>query len=1255
MKNKCAVKLIRFAGLFLLLSTINYRPLTFAQGTAFTYQGRLGDNGQSANGTYDLQFTIYNSTNLPGTVVAGPLTNSATSVSNGLFTVALDFGASVFTGADRWLEIGVRTNGAVAFTPISPRQNITPAPYAIFAAGASNVLGIVPAGGLSGSYSGPVSFNNPADTFSGSHSGNGSGLTNVNALTLGGVGANGFWRTAGNAGTVPGANFIGTTDNQPLEIQVNATRALRIEPHGISAPSLVGGYFQNTVAGFSGAVVAGGGTSGGSNAASGDFAFVGAGYGNSAGINSATVSGAFNSAPSYASFIGSGAINTNGGDYSFLGGGVLNSIGTNSPYSTVGGGYNNSIQTNSLESIIVGGHDNIIRSANFAVIGGGGLNTIQSGAFDSTIAGGGYGLIGTNAHSSFIGGGGSDVIGTNAVYSSVVGGQYNNNGASYSVIAGGLYNSIGPVADSSAIAGGYANTIQSNSINNFIGGGAGNLIGTNSGYSSIVGGANNIVSNSGSAIIAGGHDSAIQSANFAFIGGGGLHVIQSGAFDSAIAGGGYGTIGTDSHSAFIGGGGFNTIQTNAPYSTIGGGYVNTIQFNSAYSTIAGGWVNTIQTNALYSFIGGGVGNTIQTNSSLSIISGGYANVVQSNTYYGTILGGYGNTVAGGYGFAAGVQAQALHFGSFVWADAQFTPFASTTNNQFNVRAQGGVRFVTGGAGLTVDGQPALISGNGISIQQNTNGSPNVIEGSPFNFVGGGVVGATIGGGGATNYLGSPRTNSVSSDFGVIAGGGGNTILSGGESATIGGGSNNKIEDSAAYSTIAGGNLNLIQSGATASAIGGGSQNVVQSNTIYGVIAGGIFNTNNSLGATVGGGGNNNVTGSYSTLAGGYQNSATGQFGVLSGGYQNKSAGSRSTVPGGYLNVASGDFSFAAGQQAQALHQGAFVWADSQNAAFASTISNQFNVRAGNGLRVSEGGTNGNVVIQPLAAAGAGYQAINFNGYYDQTTSTEQRFNSNKARWRLVVDQRSAADNMSIDTYTGSSVLTAVTILTNGNVGIGIPNPLAMLDMKGTARIQGSNNWDVTSTEGDFRVGTGSFRFKIGVATSGGGAGDVWMRAHGGTGRIFMKTPGGTTIYSNDAESSGVSLAANGTAWAVVSDRNAKKDFAPIDSREILDKLAAMPITQWHYKWEEESVTPHIGPMAQDFKVAFYPGTDDKSITTQEADGVALAAIQGLNQKLEVGSQRSEDRIQKLETENAELKARLEKIERLMESKYADAR
>lgn len=103
----------------------------FAQGTAFTYQGRLNDGGQPANGSYDLAFALCTSSN-GGDQIGGSITNTATPVNGGLFTVTLDFGASSFTGSERWLQLEVRTNGAGAFTHLAARQPILPAPYAIY-------------------------------------------------------------------------------------------------------------------------------------------------------------------------------------------------------------------------------------------------------------------------------------------------------------------------------------------------------------------------------------------------------------------------------------------------------------------------------------------------------------------------------------------------------------------------------------------------------------------------------------------------------------------------------------------------------------------------------------------------------------------------------------------------------------------------------------------------------------------------------------------------------------------------------------------------------------------------------------------------------------------------------------------------------------------------------------------------------------------------------------------------------------------
>jgi hypothetical protein len=138
----------------------------------------------------------------------------------------------------------------------------------------------------------------------------------------------------------------------------------------------------------------------------------------------------------------------------------------------------------------------------------------------------------------------------------------------------------------------------------------------------------------------------------------------------------------------------------------------------------------------------------------------------------------------------------------------------------------------------------------------------------------------------------------------------------------------------------------------------------------------------------------------------------------------------------------------------------------------------------------------------------------------------------------------------------------------------------------------------------------------------------------------MRARGGYRFFTGSG-SGGAQLAAGATSWAVLSDRNAKKDFAPADTGAILEKLAALPVTQWHYKWEPSDSTPHLGPVAQEFKAAFYPGRDNKTITTLEADGVALAAIQGLNAKLE-------ERLERKETEITELKARLAELEKRLD-------
>ena len=140
MKNKLAI-----ITLCIFLSTCN---LLFSQGTAFTYQGRLTSGGSPANGNYDLTFALFSS-NSGIDQVGNTLTNLSTGVTNGLFSVVLDFG-SQFNGNPLWLSVGVRTNGGANFTALTPLQELTPTPYATYANTASNVVGVVSASQLAG-------------------------------------------------------------------------------------------------------------------------------------------------------------------------------------------------------------------------------------------------------------------------------------------------------------------------------------------------------------------------------------------------------------------------------------------------------------------------------------------------------------------------------------------------------------------------------------------------------------------------------------------------------------------------------------------------------------------------------------------------------------------------------------------------------------------------------------------------------------------------------------------------------------------------------------------------------------------------------------------------------------------------------------------------------------------------------------------------------------------------------------------------
>ncbi len=191
--------------------------LVSAQSPAFNYQGRLNTAaGVPATGLYDFTFDLY-AVVAGGSPLASTFATNAVPVTNGLFSVALDFSLGAFPGADRWLSLAVRTNGSGEFATLTPRQPLRSVPYAIRAASAGTAATAVTATTASSVAAGAVNSSALApNAVDSSKIADGSIATNdLSFIVL----SNTFWRLVGNAGTTPTTHFVGTTDGQPLRIQ----------------------------------------------------------------------------------------------------------------------------------------------------------------------------------------------------------------------------------------------------------------------------------------------------------------------------------------------------------------------------------------------------------------------------------------------------------------------------------------------------------------------------------------------------------------------------------------------------------------------------------------------------------------------------------------------------------------------------------------------------------------------------------------------------------------------------------------------------------------------------------------------------------------------------------------------------------------------------------------------------------------------------------------------------------------------------
>jgi hypothetical protein len=325
---------------------------------------------------------------------------------------------------------------------------------------------------------------------------------------------------------------------------------------------------------------------------------------------------------------------------------------------------------------------------------------------------------------------------------------------------------------------------------------------------------------------------------------------------------------------------------------------------------------------------------------------------------------------------------------------------------------------------------------------------------------------------------------------------------------------------------------------------------------------------------------------------------TGSYASTLGGTYNYAVGSMATVCGGSWNSASGRSAFvgAGGDDGSSMDSG-----NTASGAASAVVGGYGNIATNTYAFV--GGGRGNT-------AGSTASTI-AGGYGNRVDGT----NSNGA-----VLPREA---------TGAAIGGGYNNIVYGAYGV-IPG--------------GQNNsvgYVVSSGEFPYRYGLCSFAAGQNAQANGDHC-FVWSdgsaTTSGGGNQFVARASGGFVFYTGTGSSLGVKLTNNATAWATLSDRNAKENIEPINVRDILGALISMPISKWSYK-ADPGHRRYIGPMAQDFHAAFSLGDDDTHISTLDSESVALAAIQGLNQKVE----EKDAEIQALKQSVAELKAMVEKL------------
>jgi hypothetical protein len=375
---------------------------------------------------------------------------------------------------------------------------------------------------------------------------------------------------------------------------------------------------------------------------------------------------------------------------------------------------------------------------------------------------------------------------------------------------------------------------------------------------------------------------------------------------------------------------------------------------------------------------------------------------------------------------------------------------------------------------------------------------------------------------------------------------------------------------------------------------------------FATVAGGVGNRAAGEHATVSGGFQNRALDDYAIVAGGLRNEATA-LAVVGGGQFNRAAGAGSTVPGGADNRASGDLSIAPG--------GAF-----------NCAGGDYSLAAGR-----------NAVVRPGSEAG------DLGCSQSGVVPPDQNGDEGTFIWA--------------DTQTAPYISTGADqflVRARGGVGINAAPPQSAVELTITSDPDGDfpNLWLRQRAAGGPGV-----MFSAGNASGSNNAGfyvDHYNDA-GAQSRRFSLSPDGSAFVASSTSNPNVGalLAAGSGTWSSSSDRRLKTAITSIDPDVVLERLLALPISTWSYIAQGDGVR-HLGPMAQDFAAAFALGENDTTISSVDADGVALAAIQGLNAKLEAENAALRARDARLQADHRALARQLAALLRRVEALEAPA-